>query len=72
MQRSEKSESSVCGKKVRMTPSQQIGRVKWIARSRGVLPGAFPVLEKQHCFVSLSNVLKHMYLYFVFLVLPHD
>lgn len=55
-----------------MTPSQQIGRVKWIARSRGVLPGAFPVLEKQHCFVSLSNVLKHMYLYFVFLVLPHD
>lgn len=33
-----------------MTPSQQIGRVEWIARSRGVLPGAFPVLEKQHCF----------------------
>lgn len=50
MQRSEKSEASVCGKKVRMTPSQQIGRVEWIARSRGVLPGAFPVLEKQHCF----------------------
>lgn len=59
MQRSEKSEASVCGKKVRMTPSQQIGRVKWIARSRGVLPGAFPVLEKQHCF-SFKFVEAHV------------
>lgn len=47
VQKSERSEASVCGKKLRMTPSQQIGRVEWIARSRGaVLPWAFPVLEK--------------------------
>lgn len=69
VQRSEKSEASVCGKKVRMTPSQQIGRVEWIARSRGVLPGAFPVLEKQRCF---SFKWKHMYLYFVLVMLPYD
>jgi hypothetical protein len=53
-----------------MTPSQQIGRVKWIARSRvAVLPWAFPVLEKQ--IVFLSNVEAHTWvgICFVFLYL---
>jgi hypothetical protein len=47
-----------------MTPSQQIGRVQLIARSRGVLPWAIPVLEQICFFFTNSWKCKYLLCFF--------